>query len=67
MANVLHDDGSITVTDNGRGIPTRLLPLTGKPAVQSVPPKPDLFTDPEASFFVPGAVSPERDSRRWAG
>lgn len=51
----LHDDGSVTVADNGRGIPTRLLPQTGKPAVQSVLTKLDTFSDPKQSFVAPGA------------
>ncbi|WP_342774583.1 ATP-binding protein [Paenibacillus piri] len=51
----LHDDGSITVADNGRGIPTWLLPQTGQPAVQSVMTRLDLFGDPKQSFFAPGA------------
>lgn len=32
----LHDDGSATVSDNGRGIPVQVLPQTSKPAVQTV-------------------------------
>ncbi|UHA71827.1 ATP-binding protein [Paenibacillus sp. 481] len=32
----LHDDGSVTVSDNGRGIPTQVLPHTNEPAVQSI-------------------------------
>ncbi|GIP32780.1 ATP-binding protein [Paenibacillus sp. J2TS4] len=55
MGIYLHDDGSATVADNGRGIPTRLLPQTGQPEVQSVMTKLDLFSDPELSFFAPGA------------
>ncbi|MEK8129044.1 ATP-binding protein [Paenibacillus filicis] len=50
----LHDDGSITVSDNGRGIPVQALPHTEFPTVQS------LFTDisrfnSSAPFQVPGA------------
>jgi len=33
---VLHDDGSITVEDDGRGIPVDIHPETGKPAVEMV-------------------------------
>ena len=33
---VLHDDGSVTVTDNGRGIPVDREPTTGKSAVELV-------------------------------
>ncbi|MDF2716120.1 MAG: ArsR family transcriptional regulator [Paenibacillus sp.] len=51
----LHDDGSATVADNGRGIPTRLLPQTGQPAVQSVLTKLDLFGDSNQTFMAPGA------------
>ncbi|CAG7630844.1 ATP-binding protein [Paenibacillus allorhizosphaerae] len=51
----LHDDGSVTVADNGRGIPTRLLPQTGQPAVQSVMTKLDLLGDLKTSFVAPGA------------
>ncbi|MDF2662957.1 MAG: ArsR family transcriptional regulator [Paenibacillus sp.] len=51
----LHDDGSATVADNGRGIPTRLLPQTGQPAVQSVMTKLDKFGDSSLSFVAPGA------------
>lgn len=32
----IHHDNSITVTDNGRGIPVDLMPETGKPAVEVV-------------------------------
>lgn len=32
----LHADGSATIADNGRGIPTKLLPQTNTPVVQSV-------------------------------
>jgi DNA gyrase subunit B len=50
----LHDDGSVTVTDNGRGIPVSVLPNTNMPAVQTI------LTDihrlsGEDSFRVPGA------------
>lgn len=31
-----HDDGSVTIADNGRGIPVTILTETAKPAVQSV-------------------------------
>lgn len=32
---VLHKDGSITVSDNGRGIPVDIHPRTGRPAVEA--------------------------------
>ncbi|GAA4852324.1 hypothetical protein GCM10023310_33980 [Paenibacillus vulneris] len=51
----LHDDGRVTVADNGRGIPIRLLPQTGQPAVQSMMTKLDVFGDPKLSFVASGA------------
>ncbi|MBW7458570.1 ATP-binding protein [Paenibacillus sepulcri] len=53
----LHDDGSITVTDNGRGIPIRLLPQTGKPVVQTVLTEIEQINASKegTSFFAPGA------------
>ncbi|OZB96671.1 winged helix-turn-helix domain-containing protein [Paenibacillus sp. XY044] len=51
----LHGDHSVTVADNGRGIPVGLLTKTGQPAVQSVMTKLDLFKSPELSFMAPGA------------
>ncbi|WP_457601462.1 DNA topoisomerase (ATP-hydrolyzing) subunit B [Hydrogenivirga sp.] len=33
---VIHDDGSVTVEDDGRGIPVDLHPETGRPAVEMV-------------------------------
>ncbi|WP_114383891.1 ATP-binding protein [Paenibacillus prosopidis] len=50
----LHHDGSITVSDNGRGIPVQVLPGTTKTRVQTV------FTDighdwSGSAFFAPGS------------
>lgn len=50
----LHEDGSVTVTDNGRGIPVQALPNSNIPVVQSV------LTDvhrlnTSAHFLAPGA------------
>lgn len=50
----LHDDGGITVTDNGRGIPVEALPNTEIPAVQSILTDVHRFNR-SASFQVPGA------------
>lgn len=33
---ILHDNGSVTVRDNGRGIPTDIHPVTGKSALETV-------------------------------
>src|SRR5215475_10374293 len=33
---ILHIDGSVTVIDNGRGIPTEIMPKEGKPAAEIV-------------------------------
>ncbi|NQX63380.1 helix-turn-helix domain-containing protein [Paenibacillus qinlingensis] len=51
---ILHEDGSITVSDNGRGIPVDALPGVELPRVQSV------LTDMShlrgsAQFFAPGS------------
>jgi DNA gyrase subunit B len=53
----VHDDGSLTVTDDGRGIPTRMLPQTGKPVVQAVLTKIEQTSGFKtgSSFFAPGA------------
>lgn len=32
---VMHEDGSITVSDNGRGIPVDIHPQTGRPALEA--------------------------------
>ncbi|MEC0307241.1 ATP-binding protein [Paenibacillus lautus] len=50
----LHEDGSVSVTDNGRGIPVQALPNSDIPVVQSI------LTDvhrlnASAHFLVPGA------------
>lgn len=50
----LHEDGSVTVTDNGRGIPVQALPNSNISVVQSI------LTDvhrlnASANFLVPGA------------
>ncbi len=36
VAVTLHDDGGVTVIDNGRGIPTEVHPKTGKSTVETV-------------------------------
>src|SRR5690606_39878000 len=33
---IVHKDGSLTVIDNGRGIPVSIHPKTGRPAVETV-------------------------------
>jgi len=33
---IIHEDGSITVEDDGRGIPVDIHPKTGRPAVEMV-------------------------------
>lgn len=54
VAIFLHGDGSVTVTDNGRGIPMAVLPNTNTPAVQTI--LTDIHRlDGGDSFRVPGA------------
>ncbi|WP_019913155.1 ATP-binding protein [Paenibacillus sp. HW567] len=50
----LHGDGSVTITDNGRGIPVGALPDTDIPVVQSILTDVDRFNS-NAPFQVPGA------------
>ncbi|AIQ39418.1 ATP-binding protein [Paenibacillus sp. FSL R7-0297] len=50
----LHDDGSVTVTDNGRGIPVASLPNSNIPAVQSILTDIHRFNG-DGAFKVPGA------------
>lgn len=50
----LQNDASITVADNGRGIPVQLLPNTEKPRVQAVLTEISHFSS-GASFFAPGS------------
>lgn len=57
MGIYLHDDGSVTIMDDGRGIPTRMLPQTGKPVVEAVLTKIEQSSSFKqgSSFFAPGA------------
>jgi DNA gyrase subunit B len=48
----LQGDGSITISDNGRGIPVKVLPNTGKSNVQAVLTELNHFTN--ESFVAPG-------------
>lgn len=50
----LHEDGSVTVTDNGRGIPVQALPNSDVPVVQSILTDVHRFNN-SAHFLVPGA------------
>ncbi|GAB2697621.1 helix-turn-helix domain-containing protein [Paenibacillus thermoaerophilus] len=50
----LHDDGSITVADNGRGIPVQALSGSDTPRVQAVLTNMNRLT-PGASYVAPGA------------
>lgn len=50
----LHEDGSVTVTDNGRGIPVQALPNSDVPVVQSILTDVRRFNN-SAHFLVPGA------------
>lgn len=50
----LHSDGSITVADNGRGIPVQALPNTNKTNLQTVLTDISQFNT-SASFVVPGS------------
>lgn len=50
----LHKDGSITVSDNGRGIPVRALPQSGKPMVQAVLTDMKRLQDAGSSYTAPG-------------
>lgn len=50
----LHRDGSLTVADNGRGIPVQALPHTNNPGVQAVLTEINRYTK-GAEVMVPGA------------
>lgn len=50
----LHEDGSITVNDNGRGIPVEVIPNADIPVVQSILTDVNRFSS-NAPFQVPGA------------
>lgn len=47
----LHEDGSVTVSDNGRGIPVQVLTRTDKPAVQDVLSDIHMFS---GTYLAPG-------------
>ena len=36
ITTIIHDDGSVTIYDNGRGMPTDIHPKTGKSAVETI-------------------------------
>lgn len=54
IAIFLHEDGSVTVSDNGRGIPVQAIPNSNIPAVQSVLTEVHRLNN-SAQFLVPGA------------
>jgi DNA gyrase subunit B len=52
MSIFLHQDGSVTVADNGRGIPVRPIPHTEKTNIQAV--LTDIRSSEGSIFLVPG-------------